>query len=117
MKRAHIGDYLLGIVLIAHGLAHALAGTQLLARPDVPWVGWLAWCAAMTGFVAAGCAALDIAPFRHMVRQFGIPATAASIVLLLGYWPNNWSIPASSSMSRGRRGSSGRSPRTSTRSI
>jgi hypothetical protein len=94
MTRQRAAETNFGLVLVAHGLAHALAGTQVLASPRLQWVGWLAWCVAMTGFVAAGFGMLSVRPLTRHVGRITLLAVTASVILMLLYWRLLWSVPA-----------------------
>src|SRR5215217_2940075 len=80
-----------GILLILHGLAHALpgirvtdptawgaAGSRVLLR-----LATLLWAVAAAGFLAAGLGLLGAAPFRTRVHQAGWTGVAGSAGLLL----------------------------------
>lgn len=91
-----------GILLVLHGLAHALPGIRV-TDPTV-WdaagsgvllrLATLLWVMAAAGFLAAGLGLLGAAPFRTRVRQPAWIGVAGSAGLLLLLWPTTWAIPA-----------------------
>ncbi|MEO7368117.1 MAG: hypothetical protein ABIZ36_09175, partial [Gemmatimonadaceae bacterium] len=75
------GRILLGLALIAHGLAHASAGmwaTDIGGRGLVT----LLWELSTVGFVAAGAGVLGVAELRKRWRLLVVIAVAASLLLL-----------------------------------
>ena len=88
--------YLVGVILILHGLAHAvlpLRGAGVLGGD--PWVNTLTtacYTVAMIGFVAAGVGALGLRPFSTALWWLTPAAAAASLIAfrMLGdtdLWP------------------------------
>lgn len=77
---------ILGLVLILHGLAHAvlpLRGAGLLSAD--PWVNALAtvsYTIALVGFVAAGVGAWRVRPLERWTWWLALAAAAASLVAL-----------------------------------
>ena len=91
-----------GVLLVLHGLAHALPGIRV-TDPTV-WgaagsgvllrLATVLWAMAAAGFLAAGLGLLGAAPFRTRVHQAGWIGVTGSAGLLLILWPTSWSIPA-----------------------
>ena len=96
---------IVGVFLIAHGLAHVNAG-MLASDGAMPgavatadrglglWVATALWATAMVGFVTAGVALLGLAPRRVRWRPCAIAAVAGSLALALVYDPPTmpWAI-------------------------
>jgi hypothetical protein len=91
-----------GILLVLHGLAHALPGIRV--TDPAAWgaagsgvllrLATLLWALAAAGFLAAGLGLLGAAPFRARVHPAGWMGVAGSAGLLLMLWPTQWSVPA-----------------------
>lgn len=89
-----------GLLLVLHGLAHALPGMR--ATDATRWTGsgaWLLaatvlWLVATAGSVAAGVGWLGAAPFANRWREAAWGGLGASAVLLLVFWRSPWAVPA-----------------------
>lgn len=97
------GRMVAGVVLVLHGLAHALPGMQIgagtyarllsrLGNSLIVWTFTLLWSVAMSGFVAAGFGRIGAAAFRAHWRGIATVAAVASLGLLL-VWPTVWTVP------------------------
>ncbi|HEX7241306.1 MAG TPA: hypothetical protein VF263_13610 [Longimicrobiaceae bacterium] len=90
-----------GLLLVLHGLAHALPGMRVTdaTRWDAAgsgallWVATALWATAAAGLVAAGLGALGATPFRRCWRAAGRLGAGASIVLLAAFWRTPWALP------------------------
>ena len=92
---------LVGLGLVAHGLAHALpagqagsAGQSWLLTPlgieamPLRWVVAVISTLAMAGFLVAGFGVWGVPVFRGVWRRAGLGAAGASAALILLFWPN-----------------------------
>ncbi len=75
------GRLLLGLAMIAHGLAHASAGTWATDIGGRSLVTVL-WELAAIGYIAAGAGILGVTPFRKPWRVLVVIATISSLLLL-----------------------------------
>ncbi len=73
---------LTGILLVAHGLAHAGPGTWAADRSPSRLVTTL-WWLAMVGYIAAGFGALGVPPLARRWRPVAALATLASVAMLV----------------------------------
>ena len=80
-----------GVVLIVHGLAHALAGMR--ATAEFQWLPTIAWAAALAGFLAAGFGLLGLGAFQRRWRIFAAVGVAGSAALLSAGWLTALAIP------------------------
>ena len=100
MKRA-----LGGLLLVAHGLAHALPATQAgavgrswlftplgLDAMAQRWIVALLSTLAMAGFVVAGFGVWGVPSFRRAWRRAGLVAAGASMVLIPLFWLNAYGV-------------------------
>ena len=105
MKRPS-GRSVVGAFLLAHGLAHAMAGIQVIAgasswllqafgvgAAQIRWTGAVTWTVGMAGFAAAGLGLMGLASFHPRWKAVVGSVVAASLVLLLLYWPTQWAVP------------------------
>jgi hypothetical protein len=90
-----------GLLLVVHGLAHALPGMRVTDATRwsatgsgvLLWIATAVWAMATAGLVGAGLGALGATPFRGRWRQAGWLGIAASVVLLAAWWRTPWSVP------------------------
>lgn len=75
------GRALLGLAMIAHGLAHASAGTW---ATDIGGRGLVTvlWELSAVGYIAAGAGVLGVTPLRKRWRVLIVTATVSSLLLL-----------------------------------
>lgn len=91
---------LAGVLLVVHGLAHALPGMRV--TDATRWTGsgawlWLAtilWLAATLGSVGGGLGLLGAAPFQNRWREMAWTGAGASAALLVFFWRSPWALPA-----------------------
>ena len=76
---------LLGILLLAHGLAHTLAGMRA-TEGALRWSMTAAWCLALVGFATAGAILLGLKGLHGTWRRYAAAGLVGSVALLLG-WP------------------------------
>jgi hypothetical protein len=75
-----------GLLLVAHGLAHTLAGMRATESAH-PWLLTLAWGTALVGFVGAGLGLLGVRAMRPVWRRLAAAGIVGSVVLLAVGWP------------------------------
>jgi len=75
-----------GLLLVAHGLAHTLAGMRATESAH-PWLLTLAWGTALVGFVGAGLGLLGVRAMRPVWRRLAAAGVVGSVVLLAVGWP------------------------------
>ena len=96
----------LGLVLIVHGVGHVLGvlapwlgdadwslGSWLLPEATPEWVGMVGFGLVSVMFIAAGLAAMGLAPERHL-RWLTEVAAVISVAALVVWWdafPSIWS--------------------------
>jgi hypothetical protein len=74
------------MLLIAHGLAHTLAGMRATEGPR-PWIMTAAWGLALVGFAGSGLGLLGVRGLAGTWRQFAALGIAGSVALLGLGWP------------------------------
>lgn len=77
---------LFGLLLIAHGVSHAvlpLRGSGAPLFPDTDWTPMILYCVAMIGFVTAGLGVLGVRPMDRMISESMILASIYSLVGML----------------------------------
>jgi hypothetical protein len=74
-----------GIVFLAHGLAHTLPG--LRAGAELSLIPALAWPLALAGFMGAGCGLLGARAFAPRWDRWAAAGILGSAVLLISAWP------------------------------
>lgn len=77
---------LAGLLLVAHGMAHTLAGMRGTEGAH-PWLLTLAWGAALVGFAGAGLGLLGVRAMRPAWRRLAAAGVVGSVVLLAVGWP------------------------------
>jgi hypothetical protein len=85
MTRQRVGSLALGIVLVLHGLGHAvipLRGGGTGPDPVINTLTFLLYATALLGFVGAGIGLLGAHPFRRGVVPLASIAALASLIVL-----------------------------------
>jgi hypothetical protein len=81
-RHARLVRFVLGLLLVLQGLAHAAAGTWAASDASA-WFVTPSWAAAMLGFMAAGFGAWGAAPFARRWRPLVVIGAIGSLLLLM----------------------------------